>query len=315
MNSLLRRTFGVRQSFNRIPAAAFLLSLVICSAAPLSNSHAQPPDNESGPIAVPVTADGEQPQPENAENAEPAADAESKWNQSMEVIEPLRDYIMWAFVFAFLTASVIAVWFAIERLVVLRRGRVIPRPFVERFLQHLSQRKVDGKQALKLCEENGSPIAAIFAHGVRKWGKPSVEVEQAIIDGGERQVSQLRKHLRVLNGVATVSPLVGLLGTVIGMIISFNDIAESNAMGNPQQLANGIAMALITTAVGLTIAIPTLITYTFLAGRIDALVVEMDLLAQDVVQLISAEGLANQPAAPTQSSSRRTTKPKAAASK
>lgn len=311
MNSILRRAIGVRQSFYRIPAAAILLCLVICTVS-FTKLPAQQPEDEAGPIAVPVTVDGENSPPEKAE---PAADTNSSWDESMAIIEPLRDYIIWAFVFAFLTASVIAVWFAIERLVVLRRGRVIPRPFVERFLQHLNQRKVDGKQALKLCEENGSPIAAIFAHGVRKWGRPSVEVEQAIIDGGERQVSQLRKHLRVLNGVATVAPLVGLLGTVIGMIISFNDIAESNAMGNPQQLANGIAMALITTAVGLTIAIPTLITYTFLAGRIDALVVEMDLLAQDVVQLISAEGLAAQPAAPAQSSSRKVSKPKAAASK
>ncbi|MBT4864280.1 MAG: MotA/TolQ/ExbB proton channel family protein, partial [Planctomycetaceae bacterium] len=197
----------------------------------------QPPDtNEAGP--VPVTVQGGRP---GANKAATEAESASSWKQSMEAIVSLRDYIMWAFVGAFLSASIIAVWFAIERLVVLRKGRVIPRPFVERFIQHLDQRKLEGKQALKLCEENGSPIAVVFAHGVRKWGKPSVEVEQAIIDGGERQVSQLRKHLRVLNGVATVSPLIGLLGTVIGMIISFNDIAKSNAMGNPQQLANGIA--------------------------------------------------------------------------
>ena len=71
-------------------------------------------------------------------------------------------------------------------------------------------------------------MADVFLHGVRKWGKPSVEIEQAVIDGGERQISQLKKRLRVLNGVATLSPLIGLLGTVIGMIQAFNDIAESN---------------------------------------------------------------------------------------
>jgi biopolymer transport protein ExbB len=84
----------------------------------------------------------------------------------------------------FLGTSVIAVWFTIERLVVLRRGRVIPRHFVERFLQNLEQGNLEPDQALALCEENGSSIALIFAHGVRKWGKSSVEVEQAIIDGG-----------------------------------------------------------------------------------------------------------------------------------
>lgn len=223
-------------------------------------------------------------------------------NDPMGILLALR----WYFVVPFVAASIIAVWFTIERLVVLRRGRVIPGPFVERFLQHLKQSRLERTEALKLCEENGSPMADIFAHGVRKWGKPSVEVEQAIIDGGERQVSQLRKHLRVLNGVATVTPLIGLLGTVIGMIMSFNDIAESNAMGNAQQLAGGIGVALLTTATGLLIAIPTLIMYMYLAGRVDSLVMEMDLLAQDVVHLISAEALTNQPVPTTRPASLRT---------
>jgi hypothetical protein len=121
--------------------------------------------------------------------------------------------------------------------------------------------------------------SSAFAHGVRKWGKPSVEVEQAIIDGGERQVSQLRKHLRILNGVATVSPLMGLLGTVVGMIIAFNQIASAGAMGKAEELAVGIALALVTTAIGLTIAIPSLILYMYLAGRVDAPGLGMDQVA------------------------------------
>mgnify|MGYP006417050579 CR=1 FL=1 len=310
--SLLTRCAVIRSSARCTvrPIMAVAFALCILAHSQMLTAQQPPDTNEAGP--VPVTVQGGRP---GANKAATEAESASSWKQSMEAIVSLRDYIMWAFVGAFLSASIIAVWFAIERLVVLRKGRVIPRPFVERFIQHLDQRKLEGKQALKLCEENGSPIAVVFAHGVRKWGKPSVEVEQAIIDGGERQVSQLRKHLRVLNGVATVSPLIGLLGTVIGMIISFNDIAKSNAMGNPQQLANGIAMALFTTAIGLTIAIPTLITYTYLAGRIDSLVVEMDRLSQDVVNLISAEGLANQPRASAQSRSRRSQKPQATASK
>lgn len=134
-------------------------------------------------------------------------------------------------------------------------------------------------------------MSDVFLHGVRKWGKPSVEIEQAVIDGGERQISQLKTRLRVLNGVATLCPLVGLLGTVIGMIQAFNDIAQSNAMGQAEQLARGIAMALLTTATGLFIAIPALTAYMYLAGRIDSLVMEMDRLGQELVHLISAEAL------------------------
>jgi biopolymer transport protein ExbB len=205
----------------------------------------------------------------------------------MEIIDRMGP-LGWIFLTLFSLASIIALWFAIERFVVLRRARVIPRHFVERFLQHLKQQKLTRNDALRLCEENASPMATVFSHGIRKWGKPSVEVEQAIIDGGERQVSLLRKHLRVLNGVATVTPLIGLLGTVCGMILAFDEIATS---GTADKLGSDIGLALVTTAAGLTIAIPSLITYMYLAGRVDALVMEMDLHAQDVVHLISSESL------------------------
>ena len=195
----------------------------------------------------------------------------------------------------FILASLIALWFGSERLVVLRRGRVIPKPFVRRFLDLLKNNQLDAPAALELCEQNDSPVAHIFAHGVRKWGRPSVEVEQAIIDGGERQVAHLRKHLRVLNGVATVTPLIGLLGTVVGMMIAFFHLSGGEAVGRAEELAIGIVTALSTTALGLSIAIPSLILYMYLTGRIDSLVMEMDDLAQQVVHRISAEALATRP--------------------
>lgn len=213
-----------------------------------------------------------------------------------KAIEVVRSLNYWIIPFGM--ATLIAIWFTTERIVVLRRGRVIPRPFVQRFLKLLEEGELDRSEALFVCEENGSPVAMVFAHGVRKWGKPSVEVEQAIIDGGERQVSSLRRHLRVINGVATVTPLIGLLGTVWGMLESFNRIAEAGAMGRTDELASGIALALVTTAAGLIIAIPSLIAYMYLSGRVDALVMTMDDLAQRVVQQISAEGLAERTTRP-----------------
>lgn len=195
------------------------------------------------------------------------------------------------FTIAFIIASVIGVWSVIERLVMLRQRRVIPRAFVERFFMHLRAGRMDRTEALTICQQNDSPVADVFMHGIRKWGRPSVEVEQAVLDGGERQVSHLKKGLRVLNGVSTLSPLIGLLGTVVGMIHSFNDIATAGAMGQTETLANGIALALLTTAVGLLIAIPAMAAYLFLAGRVDSLVMEMDRLGQDLVHMISAEAL------------------------
>ncbi|MAT16684.1 MAG: biopolymer transporter ExbB [Planctomyces sp.] len=232
--------------------------------------------------------------------AEPAAAAPARDARSvdkpyiptgpMEIAQAMGYF----FVVPFVIASFISVWFIIERVVVLRRARVIPRPFVERFLQHLEEGGLDQESALTLCEENDSPVARVFAHAIRKWGKPSVEVEQAVIDGGERETSQLRKHLKVLNGVATVTPLFGLLGTVIGMIQAFNQIANMGAVGKAEELAVGIGVALLTTAAGLLIAIPSLIMYMYLSGKVDSVVMEMDEAAQNVVHLICAEALSGQ---------------------
>ncbi len=182
--------------------------------------------------------------------------------------------------------------FVFERAIMLRRGRVIPRPFVKLFMQQLSEGELDRDQALELCQKNRSPVSEVFAGAIKKWGRPSVEVEQAIIDAGERVTNGLRRYLRLLNGVSTVSPLLGLLGTVFGMIQSFNAIAVADAMGRPEALASGISEALLTTAAGLTVAIPALIAYLFFIGRVDALVIELDALGQDLVEIISAEAQA-----------------------
>lgn len=254
----------------------------------------------AGPVAATARAQDSTPAPFSPDQAAPldaeTADAEGRADTPAaalptNLVEIAQALDYWLIPFAL--ATLIALWFSTERLVVLRRGRVIPRPFVERFLKHLEDGTLSRDEALEVCDENGSPVAQVFAHGVRKWGKPSVEVEQAIIDGGERQVAQLRSHLRVINGVATVTPLLGLLGTVWGMFEAFNDIAAAGSMGNTTVLASGIALALLTTAAGLVIAIPSLIIYMYLSGRVDSLVMDMDELSQNIVHAISAEALAD----------------------
>lgn len=179
--------------------------------------------------------------------------------------------------------------FVFERIVSLRRGYVIPRPFVRRFLSQLEEGELQRQEALELCEQNRSPVAQVFAAAVRKWGKPSVEVEQAVIDTEERVVHSLRRYLRLLNGISTISPLLGLLGTVLGMIRAFNAIVVAGAMGRPELLASGISQALITTAAGLTVAIPALVAYLFFVGRVDRLMMEIDERAQRVVAIIAVD--------------------------
>ncbi len=178
-----------------------------------------------------------------------------------------------------------------ERTVSLRRSRVVPRLFTERFLLQIGERALDRADALDRCVDNDSHIACVFAAAVRKWGKPAVEVEQAVIDEGERMANHMRRFLRVINGVATVCPLMGLLGTVWGMMQAFEAIAGSSAMGRPDLLAGGIGAALLSTAAGLCVAIPALILYLWFIGRVDMLVMEIDRCGQELVNLISAEAL------------------------
>ncbi len=181
-----------------------------------------------------------------------------------------------------------------ERAISLRKGRIIPGPFVGRFLEQLREGELTRESALKLCDENESSVAKMFAAGVRKWGRPSVEIEQAILDAGERISNDLRKHIRMMNGISTVTPLLGLLGTVFGMMHSFDSIAGANpAMGDSKPLvAAGISVALITTAGGLTVAILALIAYFYFVSRVDQRIVELDELGMEVVNCVSAEAIA-----------------------
>jgi biopolymer transport protein ExbB len=190
-----------------------------------------------------------------------------------------------------LLASFAMLLIVFERMISLRRRKVVPRLFIERFLLQVRENALDRDEALERCENESSHIARVFAAAIRKWGKPAVEVEQAVLDEGERIANVLRRYLRVLNGVSTVSPLLGLLGTVWGMIQAFNVIATSPAMGRAEMLAGGISVALITTATGLLVAIPAMVFYLYFVGRVDGLVMEIDHYGQEIVNLISFEAL------------------------
>ena len=204
-----------------------------------------------------------------------------------------------------LICSLILVAVVFERMISLRRGRVIPKPFVTRFIRQIREGELDRDRALELCLDNGSPVADVLAGAVRKGGRPGVEVEQAVIDSGERTTNGLRRYLRVFNGVATVCPLLGLLGTVVGMIRAFNAIATADAMGRPELLATGISQALLTTAAGLSVAIPALILYMYFVSRVDRLIIDIDALGQELVTMISAEDLENQSQKPPPGKARR----------
>ncbi|HEY2760572.1 MAG TPA: MotA/TolQ/ExbB proton channel family protein [Pirellulales bacterium] len=193
--------------------------------------------------------------------------------------------------FPLLLCSFVLMVFTFERSISLRTARVVPAPFVKRFMHQLQDGQLDRDEAMLVCEENGSPAAKIFAAAARKWGRPAVEVEQAVIDAGERSAGELRRYLRVFNGIVTIGPLLGLLGTVFGIIRAFNDIAMSDTTGRMEMLSHGISEALFCTATGLSVAIPAVVLHLYFVSRVDRLVLKLDSLGQDVVNTISAEAL------------------------
>ncbi|HLA84329.1 MAG TPA: MotA/TolQ/ExbB proton channel family protein [Thermoguttaceae bacterium] len=253
-----------------------MLGMVALSATLLAAAavRAQSGDMGATPVVVPAEM-----------NALPAADESPIPTQNLWGIIRSGGVLMIPLGFC----SFLLLTFTFERAISLRRARIIPKPFVRRFLDQMRGGELDREAALELCEENRSPVAEAFAGAVRKWGRPAVEVEQGIIDAGERVTNTLRRYLRVLNAIATISPLLGLLGTVFGIIRAFNAIATSHAMGRPELLAAGISEALVTTAAGLSIAIPAMAAYLFFASRVDRLIMDIDALGQELVPLISAE--------------------------
>jgi biopolymer transport protein ExbB len=174
--------------------------------------------------------------------------------------------IMWPIAFC----SVVALGYSVERWIRMRPGPL----GTARFRAELLAAAGEGgpERALELCARSATPLARTLQPGLERWDRPTLEHEKAVEDAGSREVRRLTTRLRPLVVVAGIAPLLGLLGTVWGMILAFNVIAMQQGLGRPELLANGIAQALVTTAAGLAVAIPTQAAYYYLKGRIDRFV-------------------------------------------
>jgi biopolymer transport protein ExbB len=178
-------------------------------------------------------------------------------------------------------ASIIAAAITLERLWTLQQKRVLPSELTEKVWRWVEQRQIQDKHIHAL--QQNSPLGKILAAGLTNRHRERDIIKESIEDTGRHVVHELERFVGALGTIASLSPLMGLLGTVLGMIQTFNSIT-TEGIGNPAALAGGIAVALITTAAGLTVAIPSLIAYKFLRGRIDGLVVQMEKEAIKLVQ-------------------------------
>lgn len=240
--------------------------------------------------AVPTSGVPDLSRPVESSAAAPSGDAVAESPDSIQtsnIVSAIKEggVLMIPIVFC----SFVLVVFVFERLLYLRRGRVIPRPFVRGVIEQVEQEQLSQEEAISLCDANGSPAAELFAVALKKWGRPAVEIEQAVVDAGAHIMGQLKKYLRLFNAISNLTPLLGLLGTVLGMIQTFNAISEAGAMGRPEMLAGGIGTALITTAGGLSVAIPAYSAYVYFLGRADKLILELDSQVSNLIELICAE--------------------------
>jgi biopolymer transport protein ExbB len=179
-------------------------------------------------------------------------------------------------------ASIIAAAIFLERLWTLQQRRVLPTELTDKVWKWVEQRQIQDKHIVAL--QQNSPLGKILAAGLANRHRERSIIKEAIEDTGRHVVHELERFIGMLGTIASVSPLLGLLGTVVGVIRTFNAI-ETQGVGNPAALGGGIAEALITTAAGLTVAIPALLAYKYLRGRVETLVVQME---KESIKLVQA---------------------------
>lgn len=185
-----------------------------------------------------------------------------------------------------LACSVLATAIVIERAWTLRRGRIMPQRLVER-IWHLHQEQRLNEVAIAQIRD-GSPLGRILAAGLINRHHSHEVMKEAINDAGRHVVAQLERFLNTLGTIAAIAPLLGLLGTVFGMIDIFGVIVEAGT-GNAAVLAGGISKALITTAAGLSVAIPALMFHRFFDSKVDRLALDMEEQALRLVEVLKGE--------------------------
>jgi len=184
-----------------------------------------------------------------------------------------------------LLASVIAVALIIERLVTLRRSRIAPPGLLDKVLADLRQKGVSGEMANRVAAH--SPLGKVLAAGLRNVNSSREVMKEAIEESGRVVAHELERFLTTLGTIAAISPLMGLFGTIVGMIDIF--ASQSAAGTNPQQLAQGISTALNSTGLGLIIAIPATIFWRHFRALVDSFVIEMEQQAIRLVEVVHGE--------------------------
>ena len=180
-----------------------------------------------------------------------------------------------------LACSIVMVAFILERAIGLRRAYIFPS-ILNSKLKELA-RKGDSHSAIALCEQSRSPFARLMLPCLQRSEFPGFEMESALEESGARLLYDLRRNCKPLAVIADIAPLLGLMGTVTGMIKAFNVVARSGALGRTELLAEGISEALLTTAFGLLVAIPAVVSYHIYRSKAENLLRLMEDAGLDIL--------------------------------
>jgi biopolymer transport protein ExbB len=175
-----------------------------------------------------------------------------------------------------------------ERFIYLRSIRIDTQDFLAKVLDKMKHHQI--KEALQLCEGAANPVSNILKSGILKYDRPRDQIKETLQDASLYEVPKLEKHLSILATLAHIAPLLGLLGTVTGMVRCFQVIQSKAAAGYPVSagdLAGGIWEALLTTVAGLVVAIPTFVVYNYFVSRVNNFIVEMEKAATEFVNFLS----------------------------
>lgn len=187
--------------------------------------------------------------------------------------------------FPIMAVSIVAVAITFERFWTLRRATIDTREFMDAMRTVLRQNRV--QEAIAICDETDAPVARIMKAGILKHNRSKEDIREAIEDAGHLEIPRLERYMSALATCANIAPLLGLLGTVQGMIKAFAQIQHKQGQVNPSDLAEGIGNALITTAAGLTVAIPTLVVYNYFVTRVENMILEMEISSSELVELLT----------------------------
>lgn len=188
-------------------------------------------------------------------------------------------------IWTIVAASVVSLAIIFERLLSLRQAVVAPDGLLSRMLDEYRRQGGDSTALRELAA--GSPLGRVLSAGLRNAGQSREVMKEAIEDEGRLVVSQLERFLTTLGSIAAMAPLLGLLGTVVGMIELFG--SQTPAGTNPHVLAHGISVALYNTAFGLIVAIPSMMFYRYFRAKVDVLLVEMQAQAVKLVEVLHGE--------------------------